>query len=213
MTTFTLKPNEAQLRRFTPEDLETLQSACLRALDTSKLIQVTHKTASETFLIDRITTSATESGYLYPSSFYHPEDFLEKLAEVQQELEWDKKFDTKESSLADSPESPFSPIPTSLKFLDQSKVELMRELLLQYQQDETFLPGDVVRQIPGLNKKKESESPMIVVKVLATPKYATTADPGSPYFGEKLDIICAELLDGILVFFHFDRNRLTKVTN
>ena len=76
-------------------------------------------------------------------------------------------------------------------------------------EEHKFNVGGVVEWKPGLsNKTTPYKKPLIVTKVLKEPVITTEESSGGPYFMEKLDIVCAELCDGVFYEFYYDSRRL-----
>ncbi len=76
-------------------------------------------------------------------------------------------------------------------------------------EEHKFNVGGLVEWKPGLSNKSTSyKKPLIVTKVLKEPVISTEYSSGGPYFMEKLDIVCAELCDGVLYEFYYDSRRL-----
>ncbi len=89
----------------------------------------------------------------------------------------------------------------------EEQIADLKRLLASYSNKHTFKPGDVVKWKPGLkNRTYPSEHfPGIVMEVLDTPLIETTAESGSTYFNERLDIRVGVIgPGGELVPFYFD---------
>jgi hypothetical protein len=78
-----------------------------------------------------------------------------------------------------------------------------------------FKPGDIVRWKTGLkNRKFPHDGQMcIVLDVLKEPVINNTAEPGSPFYREPLDLILAVLVEGENNFtlYHYDKRRFELV--
>jgi len=71
--------------------------------------------------------------------------------------------------------------------------------------------GDVVQWKQGMRNRRAPEGgrPAVVMSILSEVVYDRESEPGSPYFREPLDVICATLTpDGEFMLFHLDSNRL-----
>ena len=104
-------------------------------------------------------------------------------------------------------ESNNQPEPTLTNLQKLARIEQAQELLKLYNEKQTFSPGDVVIQRPGLDNRT-TNMPLVVVKVLEEPVTDSHAGAGTPYFHEPLDIVCARMTEGTLLFYHYDSHRL-----
>jgi hypothetical protein len=86
--------------------------------------------------------------------------------------------------------------------------------LLLNRQEEAIEVGDLVTWKRGLKNKKypqEGQSAK-VIEVLSPPLINDKEDSGSPYFGEKLNLVLAILdEDGELLLYHYDKRRFQVV--
>ncbi len=86
--------------------------------------------------------------------------------------------------------------------------------LLLNKQEEEIAVGDLVTWKRGLKNKKypQEGQDARVIELLAPPLVNDKEDSGSPYFGEKLDLVLAILdEDGELLLYHYDKRRFQVV--
>lgn len=72
-----------------------------------------------------------------------------------------------------------------------------------------FSEGDLIKWKSGLKNKNSPAYgvPAIVMEVIDHPVIDASADAGSAYFREPLDIVAGVLLQGTLALFHVDSRR------
>jgi hypothetical protein len=76
----------------------------------------------------------------------------------------------------------------------------------------TFEPGQLVEWKPGLCNRR-SDGPFVVSEVLEEPISDVTLGPGSPYFGEPLDLVVGSIdCDGDYMLLHQNSRRLQPVS-
>lgn len=79
-----------------------------------------------------------------------------------------------------------------------------------YNKTHVFYPGDLVEWKPGLKicKIPKYREPMMVLKILSDPITDTQRDSGSPYFGERYDLVgMFKDSDGDVLFYYYDSRR------
>ncbi len=94
---------------------------------------------------------------------------------------------------------------------DLDKLEELNKIAASYMAGQTFSLGDLVTWKPGLRNRKMPDygEPMVVVEVLEASVHDETADSGSPYFREPLNVRCLLIDDdGDALIFHYDSRRL-----
>ncbi len=90
----------------------------------------------------------------------------------------------------------------------------LKQRYIEFIERQDFQPGQLVRWKAGMKNKRKPEynEPAIVVEVLSEPVMENSANPGSAYFREKLDIILAVIdTDNDFLVFHYDSRRFELV--
>ena len=89
-------------------------------------------------------------------------------------------------------------------------MQALKQAFENFNQKNTFKPGDIVKWKPGM-KNKRSDGPFVVVEVLDEPIVDAVAEAGSAYFREPLDIVLGRFISGDFVIFHYDSRRMQPV--
>ena len=92
---------------------------------------------------------------------------------------------------------------------DTNRPEELKEMQRKLTEKHIFKPGQLVMWKDGLKHVRVPRygEPIIVTQVLDKPVMSEGNVPGSPYWGEKYDIVAGTMLDGNFVEFHYDSRR------
>lgn len=89
--------------------------------------------------------------------------------------------------------------------LEYLKLEKLHAALLE---KFDFKVGDLVEWKPGLrNKSTAYRKPLIITKVYKEPIIESEKDSGSAYFNLSIDLVCAEIVKGDFIEYHYDSRR------
>lgn len=97
----------------------------------------------------------------------------------------------------------------------EATAQYLIELHNKYAEENEFKPGDLVQWKRGLQNKNQPANygePAVVVSIKPG-NIDPRSDSGSPYFQERLDLLCAVIdKDGDFIVWPFDSSRMEPYT-